>query len=276
MSENGKFDNIIITKSPLMSFYDEKFMKICPKCQTVYKDEIRFCLNDGMPLVEQKAAAPTETDYEEPETVISRNYKASDEPIIINVGKPETKAEPIMIDFSDVETVVHPPKEAEELPQVTVIEKPVAKTSNYALFLVIGLFIGGGLVLLTLFLARSFFSGENINSNNAAPQTQTATNSSANAAVNSAPNANQAIQSAAAKHEKPNPSADVSVLNGKVIAVNAYVRALPSKDSAEIDVLPIGDRLEIKERENPTSPWYQVVCEHGTVGWMHGNTIAFN
>lgn len=258
-----------------MCFNAEKFMKICPKCQTVYKDEIRFCLSDGTPLVEQESAAPV-TDYEEPETVISRNYQASEEPIIIDFGKPETKTEPIMIDFSDVETVVHPPKQAEELPQVTVIEKPVAKTSNYALFLVIGLFIGGGLVLLTLLLARSFFGGENVNSNNAAPQNQAVTTSNSNIAVNSAQNANQAIQNAAAKHQNPNPSADVSVLNGKVIAVNAYVRALPNKDSAQIDVLPIGDRLEIKDRENPTSPWYQVVCEHGTVGWMHGNTIAFN
>lgn len=274
MSKNGKFDNIIITKSILMSFYAETFMKICPKCQKVYKDEIRFCLSDGTPLVESQTA-PTATDYEEPETVISRNYRASEEPIIIDFGKPETKTEPIMIDFSDVETVVHPPKEAEELPQVTVIEKPVTKTSNYALFLVLGLFIGGGLVLLTLFLARSFFSGENVNANNST-QNQAVTTAGNNAAVNSTANANQAIQTAAAKHEKPNPSADVNVLNGKVIAVNAYVRALPNKDSAEIDVLPIGDRLEIKDRENPTSPWYQVVCEHGTVGWMHGNTIAFN
>lgn len=280
MSQNGKFDNIIITKSLLMSFYAEKFMKICPKCQTVYKDEIRFCLNDGTPLVEQEtAAAPI--DYEEPETVISRNYQASEEPIVINFGQPETKTEPIMIDFSDVETVVHPPKQAEELPQVTMIERPAARTNNYVLFLVIGLFVGGGLVLLTLLLARSFFSGENVNSNNAPAQNQAVTTSNVNSAgvnsaANSAQNANQAIQNAAAKHQNPNPSADASLLNGKVIAVNAYVRALPNKDSAQIDVLPIGDRLEIKDRENPTSPWYQVVCEHGTIGWMHGNTIAFN
>lgn len=258
-----------------MSFNAEKFMKICPKCQTVYKDEIRFCLNDGTPLVKQESAA-TNVDYEEPETVISRNYEASEEPIIIDFGKPETKTEPIMIDFSDVETVVHPPKQAEELPQVTVIEKPAARTNNYALFLILGLFIGGGLVLLTLFLARSFFGGENINSNNTPAQNQAVTASNVNSAVNAAQNANQAIQNAAAKHQNPNPSADASLLNGKVIAVNAYVRALPNKDSAQIDVLPIGDRLEIKERENDSSPWYQVVCEHGTIGWMHGNTIAFN
>lgn len=254
-------------------------MKRCPQCNSLYENSVRFCLNDGTPLIQQTeetAASPTAADYEEPETVISRNYNRSEEPIVINFGQPETKAEPIMIDFSDVETVVHPPKQAEELPQVTVIEKPAARTNNYVLFLVIGLFVGGGLVLLTLLLARSFFGGANANSNNIAPANQSVTTSGNTSAGNSAQNANQAIQTAAARHEKPNPSADVSVLNGKVIAVNAYVRALPSKDSAEIDVLPIGDRLEIKDRENPTSPWYQVVCEHGTTGWMHGNTIAFN
>jgi hypothetical protein len=239
-------------------------MKKCPKCSAVYKDELLYCLSDGTALVEQPApAAPTVVDFDDSETIVRG------EPIVIDFAKPEPESEPIMIDFSDVETVVHPPKQVEELPQVTVIEKPVAKTSNYALFLVIGLFIGGGLVLLTLFLARTFFSGGDAATNNAAPVNQTAPVSGSNQ------NTNQTIQNAAARHEAPNPAADVNLLNGDVIAVNAYVRALPNKDSAQIDVLPIGDRLQIERRENDSSPWYQIKCEHGTTGWMHGNTIAF-
>lgn len=244
-------------------------MKKCPQCNAVYKDELLYCLSDGTALVEQPVSSPplAANDYDDSETVIRS------EPIVINFSKPEETSEPIMIDFSDVETVVHPPKQSEELPQVTVIEKPVEKTSNYALFLIIGLFIGGGLVLLTLFLARSFFSSdENVNAGNTAPIERAVTVSNSNSNQNTA---NQAIQNAAAKHEKPNPTADVNLLNGSVIAVNAYVRALPNKDSAEIDVLPIGDRIQIEKRENDTSPWYQIKCEHGTTGWMHGNTIQF-
>lgn len=239
-------------------------MKKCPQCNTLYKDEILYCLSDGNPLVEQQSSnAATVNNYDDSETVVRS------EPIVINFSKPENESEPIMIDFSDVETVVHPPKQVEQLPQVTIIEKPVSKTSNYALFLIIGLFIGGGLVLATLLLARNFFQDGNVNSNNTAPIEKTVSTSNPNSN-------NQAIQDAAAKHEKPNPSADINSLNGSVIAVNAYVRALPNKDSAEIDVLPIGDRLIIERRENDGSPWYQVICEHGTTGWMHGNTIAFN
>lgn len=233
-------------------------MKICPKCGTSYKDEIRYCLNDGSALAVQMVE-----DYEEPETVVRS------EPIIIDFAKPETPSEPMLIDFSDVETVVHPPKSADAMPPVTVIEKPVVKTGNYAVFLIAGLFLGGALVLATLLLARSYFRSDNSNSVNAVQTNQTVVTSTANST-------DQAIQNAAAKHAAPNPSADVNALNGKVIAVNAYVRALPNKDSAEIDVLPIGDRLEIGARENSSSPWYQIKCEHGTSGWMHGNTIAFD
>lgn len=240
-------------------------MKICPQCSTAYKDEILFCLSDGTKLIEQPNLPENAPEiYEDSDTII-RN-----EPIVIDFGQPKNESEPIMIDFSDVETVVHPPGQVEDLPQVTIIEKPVEPKGNYALFLVIGLFVGGGLVLLTLFLAKNFFDGDAANTNaNAAIERAAAPNSAVNSPA-------QTIENAAAKHEKPNPSAAAAALNGSVIAVNAYVRALPDRDAAQIDVLPIGDRLKIERRENDGSPWYQVTCEHGTTGWMHGNTIAFN
>lgn len=240
-------------------------MKICPQCSTTYRDEIIFCLNDGAKLVQQPEtpSANAAEVYDDSDTII-RN-----EPIVIDFGKSQTESEPIMIDFSDIETVVHPPEQVEDLPQVTIIEKPVEPKGNYALFLVIGLFVGGGLVLLTLFLARSFFADNTDTNVNATIERGSAVS------ANAQNSANQAIENAA-KHEKPSPSADAAPLNGSVIAVNAYIRALPNKDAAQLDVLPIGDRLKIERRENDKSPWYQVTCEHGTTGWMHGNTIAFN
>ncbi len=70
-------------------------------------------------------------------------------------------------------------------------------------------------------------------------------------------------------------SADDEKFNGRVIAVNAYLRASPNRSSDETDVLPIDDRINIERRETEKSSWYLVTCEHGANGWMHGNTIEF-
>ena len=63
--------------------------------------------------------------------------------------------------------------------------------------------------------------------------------------------------------------------NGRVIVENANVRSAPSASASQVDILPDGDRITIERRENATSPWYYVTCEHGISGWMHGNTIEF-
>ena len=63
--------------------------------------------------------------------------------------------------------------------------------------------------------------------------------------------------------------------NGRVIMLNAYVRSAPSKSANKVDILPMDDRINIERRENANSPWYYVTCEHGTSGWMHGDTIEF-
>ena len=75
-------------------------------------------------------------------------------------------------------------------------------------------------------------------------------------------------------HQTPT-DADDSDFNGRVIAENAFVRASPSKTAAQTDVLPVNDRLHIERRESDNSPWFYVTCEHGTSGWMHGNTIEY-
>jgi hypothetical protein len=79
---------------------------------------------------------------------------------------------------------------------------------------------------------------------------------------------------ASAKHEKRTDASN-DEFNGRVISKNAYVRSSPSRNSKEIDILPVDDRLNVEERENENSPWFHVTCEHGTSGWMHGNTIEF-
>ena len=100
-----------------------------------------------------------------------------------------------------------------------------------------------------------------------------------------APNVNQTVKvsptetpldiNEMSKKHETRTSADDDEFNGRVIAVNAYVRTSPSRSSDEIDVLPVDDRINIEKRENENSPWYYVTCEHGTSGWMHGNTIEF-
>ena len=79
---------------------------------------------------------------------------------------------------------------------------------------------------------------------------------------------------ASAKHEKRTDTDD-DEFNGRVISQNAFVHAAPNRNSKQIDVLPVDDRLNIEERENESSPWFRVTCEHGTSGWMHGNTIEY-
>jgi len=87
-------------------------------------------------------------------------------------------------------------------------------------------------------------------------------------------NKSSLTEAASLKHAQPT-AADAEEFNGRVIARNAYVRASPSKSAAQIDVLPLNDRINIERREDESSPWFYVSCEHGTKGWMHGDTIEF-
>jgi hypothetical protein len=148
-----------------------------------------------------------------------------------------------------------------------IVEKP-ARRKNPAIFLIIGLILGGGLVLATLLLAQSFYQNGNTNKNQASE-----TNSTESIKVSPA-EIPLDIEKLSQKHET-RTSADNEEFNGRVIALNAYVRASSSLNSDETDVLPINDRINIERRENENSPWYFVTCEHGTSGWMHGNTIEF-
>lgn len=235
-------------------------MRKCPQCNTVYADDVAFCLNDGTPLIEESFSLPSETIHSSdgPETII--------------------RHEPIVIDFAgrdEPPPAANPPFAAAE--QVIVVPaQTTAVNRNYALFLILGLLIGGGLVLATLLISRSLNQPEkthtvNINSNAALPAK---TEKTVNMPTPEANENKSIFIEPANKHAEPNDNfADIA--NGRVIVVNARIRSAPDKDAPIVSTLPMNDRLDIIRRENENSPWYQVECEHGVNGWMHGDTIEF-
>lgn len=228
-------------------------MKRCPQCNSVFDDTLIYCTNDGMPLTQEIFVLPSESspiDAEE-ETVIHHNP--------INVNIPNTPAPTEQFNYQI-------PPTANVVP--VIIEKP-RNTWKNLLFLILGLILGGGLVLAAVIFGVFLYQ-------NKTSQTTVITNR--NPPINSTQNTKSSPTAtpitASAKHENRTDESD-DKFNGRVITLNAYVRSSPNRNSKETDVLPIDDRLNIEERENENSPWYRVTCEHGTNGWMHGNTIEF-
>lgn len=205
-------------------------MKRCPQCNKVFQDSLEFCTEDGDHLVEETFVLPTETS----------SFDAEEETIIHH--------EPIKIDIrrnyqSEGEDITSQTNQPNNVMPI-IIEKE-GNTGKYLLFLFIGLLLGGGLVIGTLWFAYSRLSS----SNNTPPET---------------------VQISSGKHNSPNKTRQDSEFNGFVLSENANIRSAPS--SAILDTLPQNDRLNILERDDV---WYRVVCEHGIGGWMHGNTIRF-
>ena len=229
-------------------------MKKCPTCNTVYGDEIVYCLNDGTALIEEMFSLPSDFGSVEAETVVRH------EPFVVNLGSNDK--------IPDRNINHHVPQPTENI--VFVPAKPVSNSKNYALFLLIGLLIGGGLVLATLLLSKIVNQSENANS----VKTNQPEKSVKTIPVAENKITNTVIETIPDKHDKPTSASDEE-FNGRVIVLKARVRSAPGADASVVDALPINDRLNIIERENPNSPWYQVECEHGTGGWMHGNTIEF-
>lgn len=233
-------------------------MKRCPQCDTIYSDETQFCLNDGAVLIDEIADDDEET--------IIRHH-------------------PITVDIPAAQTNYQIPPAVN---QPTIIVEKQRNTGKYLLFLIVGLLLGGGLVLATLLVARSLNQDEtanvkatNKNQSESIIVSNQSLNSQTNAVenINSPTNSNLALNNSstleANKIHEAKTAADDEDFNGRVITLNAYLRAAPSKTASEISILPKDDRLKIGERENPNSPWYRVTCEHGESGWMHGDTIEF-
>lgn len=228
-------------------------MKKCPQCQNLFPDETQYCLNDGQLLIPEALPLPSEVGFGDEEDTLIRH-------------------EPIVVDLSAVNA---PPAETPPVENITII-RPVEAKSNFGksiAFLIIGLLLGGTLVLATLLLTRSFY--RNNNSNN--PSTLSNVNS-AQTPDNDTP---KVVDSPANKLAAVNPEHQKKTgvsddeFNGRVKSLNAYVRSAADRNSAQVDVLPVNDRLTIINRENSNSAWYFVVCEHGVSGWMHGNTIEY-
>lgn len=223
-------------------------MKRCPQCNSVFADNQVYCTTDGTPLEQENLALPSE--FEE-ETVVRRD------PIKIDVTDADQMK--TRVDFSP------PPTEAAATPVVVVKQRNAGK---YLLFLVVGLLLGGGLVLATLFFARNYDRANN--PNQAANKTETTVNREPKTPTPTptpAPTPN-------AEHLARTETADED-FNGRVIVENANIRSSPSKNAPAVTLLPNGDRLNIERRASDESPWYYVTCEHGTSGWMHGDTIEF-
>ncbi len=229
-------------------------MKKCPQCNTVYGDEVVYCLNDGAALIEETFSLPLTVDLTEEETVIRH------EPIIVDFGASE--------ETSGQSTYQVPPT-----PENVIVIPPARTTSNtrrYAFFLILGLLIGGGSVLATILLSRTLYQNENTNS----VKTNQTEKSAKTIPTAENKNENKVNEIISGKHDKATSASDED-FNGRVIVTNARVRSSPSAEASAVETLPMNDRLSIISRENPNSPWYEVECEHGTNGWMHGNTIEF-
>lgn len=224
-------------------------MKKCPQCNSVFGDDLTFCSNDGEVLVEENLSLPSEFEDVEADTIIRRD------PIVVDFGEPEM---PVEI-FENIQ----------DIPQtqpIIIEQKTVSR--NYAIFLILGLLLGGVLVLATLLAAKYIYRPNETQTN-----IQTKTNENQNTEIKG--RGNEVNTLADNLHQKRVESKADEDFNGRVIAVNAYVRSAPDLSAKQIDILPIDDRITIERRENPNSPWYYVICEHGTSGWMHGNTIEF-
>lgn len=234
-------------------------MKVCPQCNSVYGDDFVYCSNDGSVLTEENLSLPTEDDTEA-QTVIRRKG----EPIIVDVNEPSaTQAETVEMNYGNL-----PPA------QKAIVVEQKSNSKFYALFLVVGLLLGGGLVLATL-LASKIINRPAENTN-ITVQTKPGENKVSPTPENTNSERDNEVDKIADQlHTIKDPSKTDDDFNGRVIVENANVRSAPSNNATQVDILPNGDRLTIERRAGETSPWYYVVCEHGISGWMHGNTIEF-
>jgi hypothetical protein len=234
-------------------------MKVCPQCNSVFGDDFVYCSNDGAVLIEENLSLPTEDD-DEAQTVIRRKG----EPIVVDVNEPSpTQAETVEMNYGNL-----PPT------QSAIVVERKSNSKFYALFLIVGLLLGGGLVLATL-LASKIINRPAENTN---VTVQTKTNGSKSSPTPQNTNTerdNEVDKIANEIHTLKDPSKTDDDFNGRVIVENANVRSAPNNNATQVDILPDGDRLTIERRASETSPWYYVVCEHGVSGWMHGNTIEF-
>lgn len=234
-------------------------MKVCPQCNSVFGNDFVYCSNDGSVLTQENLSLPTDEDIEA-ETVIRRKG----EPIVVDFNEPSrTQAETVEMNYGNL-----PPT------QNAIVVERKSNSKFYALFLIVGLLLGGGLVLATL-LASKIINRPAENTN-VTVQTKPNENKASPTPENTNTERDNEVDKVANEiHTLKDPSKTDEDFNGRVIVENANVRSAPGNNATQVDILPNGDRLTIERRAGAGSPWYYVVCEHGVSGWMHGNTIEF-
>lgn len=133
-------------------------------------------------------------------------------------------------------------------PHVPSDEKKIIRGVGKSLLFVISGFVLGAILLVSLiFIAASRTSRNEKNFSNA---------NSLNAQLTSD------------KHRNPNKLKKDADFTGFVQVENGNLRSAPNSET--IDILPKYDRVNMIER---SGPWYQITCEHGVSGWMHGNNL---
>lgn len=221
-------------------------MKRCPQCQNMFDDENSFCLNDGAVLI-------------------------PDLPQTIAYSPPIIQHQPsFVVDLSPKSEI---PTQFTPIPPFSMPNQTAKKSSgNYAVPLVIGLLLGGVVAAAAFFIIKSLDEKSvavAVNSN--ASRNETSKNSSVNEENdNSKRNEKSTNTNFAGNVREENEK-----YNGRVIMINAYIRSAPDVYANELETIPLDERINIGKRESPNSPWYRVTCQHGTSGWMHGNTIEF-
>lgn len=214
-------------------------MKKCQQCQTIFTDDNSFCLNDGTLLVSEQPPS----------------FQPQNSSFVVDLSPPQPEI----------------PTQFTPIPPVSAPIQTAKKSSvNFAAPLLVGLVLGGLLVLALFFLMKEKDADSAANNSNNS-------NSSKNETAKNSP-----VSENSKKQEKtPTINSAVSdseeddKYNGRVITINANLRSAPTTYADTLETLPLDEKIEIGRREHANSPWYRVTCEHGTSGWMHGNTIEF-
>jgi hypothetical protein len=243
-------------------------MKRCPQCNTVFEDEKDFCTADGTRLINETFSlpsdfAPKDHPDDEQQTVI--RYK----PIKFDIPKPKTSPQPKAQTSVPNKPNVNPyaPHPGGTIPSQTVA-KPKGGCFKSFLILLLGLFIGGGIVLAILGVGYVYIN--NFPDQNTTGE-KTADDRSDNK-TDKQPNDNT-DKKPTGRHSEQNTEIDESRLNGRVIRTRASLRTSPANRSKRVARLPKNDRLEVIRRKSSKSKWYEVRCEHGVRGWIDGNQI---
>lgn len=229
-------------------------MKRCPQCNTVFEDGMIYCKEDGTTLVNEPLPLPsdfTPEDNNAEERTVIRN-----EPFTVNIPPPQIPEQQPPI--NQVQPPVNPYSPQVKMPEAN------RGCFKYSMFLLIGLILGGGIALGIVgfgfyYMKDSVVENRDSNIEEASEKTP----------------ANKSDETLDDKHSKESSSADASILNGRIIKSGAILRSLPNSNADKIDTLPTDDRIEILQRKSSTSRWYEVECEHGSHGWIDGNSIEF-